>query len=169
MKATQLKAVVGLHKISDFRRDTLGKNNQGSYEIAIKNIIVHPGYDCSRTANDIAMLELSRTINFSDYVSPICIAEGDLLYTGTSATVSGWGWTNEDQQIGQRADILQKASVEIWNNAKCQESFNIHDKRHTIGKTQLCAGKKIGGIDSCWVGHELNEWNLSFMIQSFLV
>lgn len=59
--------------------------------------------------------------------------------------------TIKKKTIGQRADTLQKAMVNIWNNENCQKSFDEHTKGHTITETQLCAGYQNGGIDSCWV------------------
>lgn len=85
----------------------------------------------------------------------MCIAlSGDVekTYAGNLATVSGWGWTKEDQSQGVRADVLQKASVEIWNNEKCQSSYVQQEKPNLIGKSQMCAGLVNGGVDSCWVG-----------------
>lgn len=59
--------------------------------------------------------------------------------------------TKYPKKIGQRADILQKAMVNVWDNEKCQKSFDDQTKGHIITATQLCAGYMNGGIDSCWV------------------
>lgn len=41
--------------------------------------------------------------------------------------------------------------VEIWKNENCEASYRSLSKpHHTIAKTQLCAGKPTGGVDSCW-------------------
>ena len=71
-------------------------------------------------------------------------------YDDLMATVSGWGWNNENQDIGDRADKLQKAKVKVWNNENCQQSFRDVGKKNVISKSQMCAGYKNGGIDSCW-------------------
>lgn len=52
---------------------------------------------------------------------------------------------------GNRPDVLQRAVVEVWSNDKCQNSFHEQKKSHVIKRTQMCAGKFTGGIDSCWV------------------
>lgn len=51
--------------------------------------------------------------------------------------------------IGVRADILQTATVRVWNNDKCQKSYREQEKPHKIATTQMCAGNN--GVDSCWV------------------
>lgn len=52
---------------------------------------------------------------------------------------------------GDRSDILKKVSLDVWNNKECQSSYAANNKKNIIRDTQLCAGKKNGGEDSCWV------------------
>lgn len=54
---------------------------------------------------------------------------------------------------GTRPDTLQKALVDVWSNQKCQKSFQDQKKSHVINRTQMCAGKTTGGVDSCWVSN----------------
>lgn len=51
---------------------------------------------------------------------------------------------------GNRADTLQKANVKVWNNQECQALFEQMQKKRKINPSQMCAGKKAGGIDACW-------------------
>lgn len=56
----------------------------------------------------LALLEVAKPIQFDALVRPACISmnsEDDAkghkpIPDGQMATVSGWGWTNEDQEIG---------------------------------------------------------------------
>lgn len=122
MKPTQIKAVLAQHKISEF----IGNDVQSTaYEIDIEEIVPHPEYRCDNPENDIglllnfnfnichiincfkyclALLKVSKPIVFSGSVKPACIAinQNNINdYDGLVATVSGWGWTNEDQNIGK--------------------------------------------------------------------
>lgn len=56
-----------------------------------------------------------------------------------------------NQFAENRADVLQKAEVKVWTNEDCQTSFSLQKKAQKIQPTQMCAGRKIGGIDACWV------------------
>lgn len=130
----------------------------------------------------LALLELNEPITFNDRVKPTCIASSGIngnnnTYEGQTAIISGWGFTHENQEIGRkkspkkisvlnsqlissffvtgdRADTLQHARVEVWNNDECQQSFRSQKKPHVITARQLCAGKQAGGVDSCWVNNK---------------
>lgn len=52
---------------------------------------------------------------------------------------------------GNRPDVLQHAEVQVWSNRECQASFDEQNKAQTIRPTQMCAGRKMGGVDACWV------------------
>lgn len=116
-------------------------------------------------ANDIALIQLQDPIAFRQEVRPICIANAKAsVREGASGVVSGWGWTTEDQNTGDRADQLQQATVEFWDNQKCTDSFRGNDKKQVeISATQLCAGKEDGGVDSCFAdsgGPLVNDQNV---------
>ncbi|XP_011190157.1 trypsin-1 isoform X1 [Zeugodacus cucurbitae] len=150
--ASQIQGVIGLHSISQYLN---GNSAEKSTPIRInfKRIIPHPKYECTNVKNDIALLQLEEPLKFTERVKPICVSvENPLIeYENQLAIVSGWGWTNENQEEGQKADILKKVTVKIWNNHSCEKSYQINGKPSSlISDTQLCAGLKNGGADSCW-------------------
>lgn len=74
--------------------------------------------------------------------------------SGIVATVVGWGYTEEKDKNGKRADVLQKVDVNILANEQCQLWYKeeaIKEKRKlvVIGDRRLCAGFEKGGKDSC--------------------
>lgn len=165
MKPSQIRAVVGLHKISEYKNEIQRSGDyRNAEEIALKDLIVHPDYDCNKVANDIALIELQGPIRFRREVSPICVPSSpSSIIEGAPGIVAGWGWTNEDQNIGDRADQLQQATVEFWENSKCTDSFRRNQKQIEISPTQVCAGKAAGGIDSCFAdsgGPLINDQNV---------
>lgn len=98
-------------------------------------------------------MELVQPIRFSRHIQPSCLSDVSLRsFENEVATVSGWGWTHENQADGDRADSLRKAAVRIWNNNACERSYQLNGRPgSTISDSQLCAGYENGGIDSCWV------------------
>ena len=93
---------------------------------------------------------------WSEFVSPACLvassSEDD--YTPIDdlpAVVAGWGWTHEDSSKGKRANVLQKAHVNVIGTEKCRQWYKSQGKKTKIQDTQICAGHEQGGVDSCWV------------------
>lgn len=50
MKPTQIKAILGLHRIADFKENIIDSD---AYETDLKAIIPHQKYKCTLPANDI--------------------------------------------------------------------------------------------------------------------
>jgi len=104
-------------------------------------------------------MEMVQPIRFSAHIQPSCVGsdEGHRSLEQEYGTVSGWGWTHENQAENDRSDVLRKATVKIWNNEVCERSYRSLGKSNTIGETQLCAGYENGQIDSCWVSIQLAD------------
>lgn len=99
-----------------------------------------------------ALLQLKSQIKFSNNVRPLCLAnDNEENFEDEPATVTGWGWTDENFDVGIKPDVLQTANVPVWKNSDCQNSFDQLMSNKQISETQLCAGIKSGGVDSCWV------------------
>lgn len=115
-------------------------------ETLVTNIIVHPDYDSngSTLQNDIALLELGASLS----ATPTQLFSGEPeTYNGTMAFIAGWGATTTDSSSNsQYPTLLQDASVPLVSLAQCNlpESY-----QGTITETQVCAGFRQGGIDSC--------------------
>lgn len=58
---------------------------------SVSQIIVHPDYNPSTYANDIALIKLSTPLTWSANRQPIIITDMDGYATSTPAVVSGWG------------------------------------------------------------------------------
>lgn len=142
-----------MYKISEFNRNQIENADANSYEVTIQAIIFHPDYACNQPYNDIALLEASKYIYFDQHVRPICIAsnhDSSAFVEGKTAIVSGWGWNQESQQDGDKSDTLQRAIVDVFRNEDCESFYRDGNRPRAIAKTQLCAGKRTGGVDSCW-------------------
>lgn len=75
----------------------------------LKKVIIHPLYDSKTVDYDIALLQLSRPVSYTNYIRPACIASAGLnLADGIDAFVSGWGTTSEG---GSTSPILNVAKV----------------------------------------------------------
>lgn len=148
MKPSSFKAMIGLHRQPfNFKSSDLVP-----YQVSVKSITVHPKYVCSDVQNDIALLELQEPLKLEKDQSCCLPAQSSSITENDnhSVTVMGWGWDNEDVTIGNKPEILQKASVTVISNEQCQKSYEANNKENVISATQMCAGRMQGGVDACW-------------------
>ncbi|XP_070767467.1 suppressor of tumorigenicity 14 protein homolog [Enoplosus armatus] len=108
----------------------------------LKRIISHPDYNQMTFDYDIALLELSKPLEFTNTVQPICLPSSSHVFpAGMPCWVTGWGALREG---GQKAQLLQKASVKIINDTVC----NVVTEGQVTSR-MLCSGFLAGGVDAC--------------------
>uniref|UniRef100_W5LV78 Peptidase S1 domain-containing protein n=1 Tax=Lepisosteus oculatus TaxID=7918 RepID=W5LV78_LEPOC len=115
----------------------------------LQQIIVHPDYDSSTNNNDIALLRLSSSVSFNNYIQPICLADrSSSFFTGTSCWVTGWGDTAEGGSLlGNQT--LQEVQLPIMGNRQCGCLNDMAFGSGSITANMICAGELHGGKDSC--------------------
>lgn len=108
----------------------------------VKRIISHPDYNQMTFDYDIALLELTEPLVFKNTIQPICLPSSSHVFpAGMSCWVTGWGALREG---GQKAQLLQKASVKIINDTVC----NVVTEGQVTSR-MLCSGFLAGGVDAC--------------------
>uniref|UniRef100_A0A671LZX2 Trypsin-3-like n=1 Tax=Sinocyclocheilus anshuiensis TaxID=1608454 RepID=A0A671LZX2_9TELE len=107
-------------------------------------------YSTTTQNNDIALLQLSSSVTFTDYIRPVCLAAAGSVFGG-------------DTQI---PNILQEVQIPIVNNSVCNKAYG-----GIITSNMLCAGLDEGGKDSCQgdSGGPMANKNNSQWIQSGIV
>lgn len=104
---------------------------------------------CSTTAaakselkNDIALLKLCKTIDYTPSIQPIkLIPKNFRIPKSSPVTAAGWGRREENGTISRH---LEKVTVETIELATCKRAYNW------ISDDQICAGsKRHGGGDTC--------------------
>uniref|UniRef100_A0A182TI02 CLIP domain-containing serine protease n=1 Tax=Anopheles melas TaxID=34690 RepID=A0A182TI02_9DIPT len=117
-------------------------------DVLINAYVVHPDYYKQNGAdyNDIALLQLSETVEFTDFIRPICLPTSEesrtVNLTGKYATVAGWGQTENSTSSTKKLHLR----VPVVDNEVCADAFS--SIRLEIIPTQLCAGGEKGK-DSC--------------------
>ena len=80
----EVQVLLGEHDTSDNVAD---RHN-------ISAITPHPRYNETTADFDFAVITLAAPVNFSAAVAPICLPGAEAsLYTGETATITGWGHT----------------------------------------------------------------------------
>jgi len=126
----------------------LGTNdiNDFSNRVNFSRIIIHPEYDTVNSFSDIALLQTSAPINFTEAIRPVCIpSPDDELKVGETCLAVGWGRLISG---GPQPDVLHQVRIPIANYEKCQSQyleadFEVPDKTFCAGDT------KNGGVDTC--------------------
>lgn len=117
-------------------------------------IIVHPDYDTNsrNKYHDIAIIQIERSPEFSDFLRPICLPEPELdngAADGNKLSVSGWGRTDIfRKQLGNNAlsPIKLKLVLPYVDSTTCKKVFR--PQQLDIGPGQLCAGG-VRAKDTC--------------------
>ncbi|XP_077068336.1 trypsin-like [Siphateles boraxobius] len=156
---------IGTIRIYLGRRSQSGSNPYEEHR-TVSRFINHPNYNNPSGDNDIALLQLSSSVTFSDYIRPVCLAAtGSVFAAGTESWVTGWGMLQDGGT--QIPDILQEVMIPIVSNSDCDNAYG-----GGITSNMICAGLlNQGGKDSCQgdSGGPLVSRNGSHWIQSGIV
>ncbi|XP_055522302.1 complement C1s subcomponent-like, partial [Leucoraja erinacea] len=109
------------------------------------DIHIHPGYDRSPLAHDLALLRLRGEARFGENVSPVCLPLAHSRYrveTGAMGYVSGFGQT----ELLAHSDRLMFAPVPVAELAECWEG-SLGESSLPLSGEVFCAGGT--GTDAC--------------------
>ncbi|KAG1968473.1 serine protease 60.1 [Pimephales promelas] len=125
-------------------RQTQEGANANEVSRAVSNIIKHPNYTVSND-NDITLLKLESPVNFTQFISPVCLASSNsLFFNKTSSWVTGWGTIGSNTPLPS-PQTLQEVQVSIFGNRQCKCLYGVTK----ITDNMMCAGVLEGGKDSC--------------------
>ncbi len=114
----------------------------------------HPDYSDDVWFNDVALVKLNSTLDFSDsaiepIALPTAIDPADAPAVGDSIVVSGWGATSADEYAPGYPNLLQKTTLNVISNGAptdCGE-YLASDWNSLY---EICIGFSVGGKDTCW-------------------
>lgn len=109
---------------------------------SVQRAVRHPDYNAHNNDYDFALLFLSSNVG----VRAVALASnsGGDEGVGRTATVTGWGGTQEG---GQASDVLLEVDVDIVSNAQCNSALQ-QVGFGGITNRMICAGG-IAGQDAC--------------------
>ncbi|XP_066038729.1 acrosin-like [Chamaea fasciata] len=106
---------------------------------------VHKYYDPATAGNNIALVELERPVECSDYIQLGCVPDASLAVAELKTCYTA-GWRGApDSAPGPRL-VLQEAKVRLMDVQLCNSSRWYGGAVHP---QELCAGYPRGGIDTC--------------------
>jgi spatzle-processing enzyme len=115
--------------------------------VAVEEVILHEKYLplSLNQHNDIALLRLSRNIQFNEIITPICLPQNKLKATdiiGQTLTVAGFGRTENSPS----SSIKLQVNLKVVGNDACDRTYRIDRRR--LNETQFCAGG-VKNEDTC--------------------
>ncbi|KAM3928077.1 serine protease 27-like [Leptodactylus fuscus] len=119
----------------------------------VQRIIVNSKFNGVGTPGDIALIELSSPITYTDYILPVCIPDASISFpSGTNCWVTGWGNKGNGVSLPYPR-TLQQVMVPFISNSDCDHMYHISSAadagQQLIPSDQACAGYQSGKKDSC--------------------
>ncbi|RXN04033.1 serine protease 27-like protein [Labeo rohita] len=102
----------------------LNQSGSNPYETnrMASQIISHPNFTITNADNDIALIQLSSSVTFSDYIRPVCLAAtGSVFAAGTKLPA-----------------ILQEVMIPVVNDSNCNNAYG--GVNVSITSNMICAG-----------------------------
>ncbi|KAG4080009.1 hypothetical protein HA402_006321 [Bradysia odoriphaga] len=114
----------------------------------VSETFLYPDYAVRSFTNDIALLKIDRTVDFSEHIQPACLPH---LNTEISNKVVATGWGKTVSAMHKRPSSLQKVPLNLVSFDVCKESYppSLNFQKGPINQTQLCAGSNRGERDTC--------------------
>lgn len=129
--------------------DTDNVREEGEPEVTrlLSFYVQHPGFDPVTYDNDLALLRLNESVEWSENIRPICLPESvEETYQGETGWVTGWGMLFAG---GPFPPVMKEIDLPIMTNAACEKEFRAAGYRENIAPTMMCAGYSDGRKDTC--------------------
>merc|ERR550519_1863289 len=99
-----MHVVAGGIKLNNFENEEEPRN--------VADIIGHPNYSASTITNDVCLLKLKESLEWTEFVQPITLPEaGQVTEAGTDCVVTGWG--NLSEGGFGLPNVLHKVTVPV--------------------------------------------------------
>ncbi|MCI4374995.1 hypothetical protein PGIGA_G00103970 [Pangasianodon gigas] len=128
---------------------TLAGSNPNQISRGVTRIVRHPKYDSRTHDNDIALLYLSNSVTFTNYIRPACLAgQSTSFSSGTTCWLTGWGDIASGVWLPSPG-VLQEVAVPIVSRSVCDKLLQPYLGAGSITQNMICAGLLEGGKDTC--------------------
>lgn len=113
----------------------------------VEKLIVHPKYDKVTNCNDIGIMKLRRSLQYSRNVRNVFLPRKDGNYDDVKLVrVMGFGATSFSRTTASPNPFLLTTTLTLFSDNYCEAKWG---KEIYKRKKMLCAGAKGGGKDTC--------------------
>lgn len=119
----------------------LTDEEEGTSKATISKFILHPSWKPKeiRKGADIALAVLSKIINYTEFITPICMfSESVYERKLVNAIFSGWGATSAAINIESHSNVALEARLGIHDRSECALGVD------PLTPKTICAGHKSG-------------------------
>uniref|UniRef100_A0A8C3HB11 Peptidase S1 domain-containing protein n=1 Tax=Chrysemys picta bellii TaxID=8478 RepID=A0A8C3HB11_CHRPI len=107
----------------------------------VRQIIVHPNYNRGTHSADIALVQLTEPVRYTNEILPVCLPGPSDSFPGNhTCWVTGWGRIASENMLPPPR-TLQELRVPLINSSTCREHFR--DCKRRIQDDMLCAGSEV--------------------------
>lgn len=126
-------------------RGSQSGSNANEVSRSLAAIITHPLYNNTLFNNDVALMHLSSSVSFSNYIRPICLASSSsAFYNATTCWATGWGNVGNSISLPS-PQTLQEVAVPVVGSRQCSCQF-IPASSALITSQMICAGSAGRGV-----------------------
>lgn len=124
--------VVGSWKIFD-----RNEKNRQIFKINSTQIVLHQNFSREQLRNDIALIHLSKPIQFDKYVKPVKLLSSCESTESLDTIIIGNGIQNETKGYDMPAPVLQWTVLKTMTAIKCKQYYSF-----ISSKEKICAGNQ---------------------------
>ncbi|XP_031354798.1 phenoloxidase-activating factor 3-like [Photinus pyralis] len=105
-------------------------------EFDIEEAVPHADFDKDTSKNDIGLIRLSRNVEYSDYIRPICLPTPNsrVIRGGEELALSGWGLLSDG---GNLTEVKKKILATAVCLRQCNRFYRTFDK--VLDRNNICA------------------------------
>ncbi|RXG56343.1 Tryptase beta-2 [Armadillidium vulgare] len=116
-------------------------------ELRVQRIVLHPQFDNVSLVNDIALLQIERSVKQKPNIEVVCMPKANDFVPGkpNKCYITGWGRKDE---VSEHSVVLKEIKVPLWDNRECQNALKLQfGQSYNLPNTAICAGSE--GNDAC--------------------
>ncbi|XP_065072980.1 serine protease easter-like [Ochlerotatus camptorhynchus] len=111
-------------------------------DIPIESYVSHPEFDQPMYTNDLALMRMSREVEYNDYIRPICLPTTPELLNAIPHDLLLTAWELEMNVPTHYVGELEKYQVENYNLDACQREYEKIGFTPELEINRFCARQK---------------------------
>ena len=131
-----------------FGEHDVTKEHGDEKEIGVKDVFPYPDFQGRIAENDLGLIKLNSSLEFSNLIFPICLPQEGVNITGQTTLSTGWGTSSHS---GRQKGVLQQIVQEVLSSQECEEIYTkIGHDLSLPDEGFICTLDRVGDGKSCF-------------------